>query len=205
MTIKQFSRFGKLSLGASLLLTPFLGFAQTNLNAPAIVAPINGQIFAAPANITIEAGVSYGIARPLGVTNVPPPTNVVVFANSNNLGRVVIMISSGFGGLAFVTWSNPPPGSYTLTALGTNAEGSIVSSAPVNIIVHGLVLQPPVNGNVVLQTYGSPGKSFDFVASTNLQRWQTLGMAIADTNGFAQFTDTNASLYNSRFYQSIPH
>ena len=205
VNIKQILRFGKFSLGASLLLAPFFSFAQTNLAAPGILAPTNGQIFVAPANITIEAAISYGTAPPIGGTNVPPPTNVVVFANSNNLGRVVITISSGFGGYGFVTWPNPPAGAYTLTALGTNVAGAVISSGPVNIIVHGLVLQPPVNGNIILQTYGSPGKSFDFLASTNLQTWQDLGIAIADRNGFVQFTDTNASIYSSRFYQSIPH
>ena len=206
MNIKQFLRFGKFSLGASLLLAPFFSFAQTNLAAPGILAPTNGQIFVAPANITIEAAVSYGIATPIFGTNAPVPTNVVVFANSNNLGRVVITISSGFGGYGFVTWTNSPPGAYILTAVGTNGAGAVISSAPVNIIVQSrLVLQPPVNGNIILRTYGSPGKSFDFLASTSLQTWQDLGIVIADTNGFVQFTDTNASIYSSRFYQSIPH
>jgi hypothetical protein len=205
VNIKQFLRIGKLSLGASLLLAPFYSFAQTNLNAPGIFAPTNGQIFVAPANITIGASISYGAAIPINGTNVPPPTNVVVFANSNNLGRVVIMVSSGFGGFGSVTWPNPLPGAYTLTALGTNDTGAVISSPPVNIIVHGLVLQLSVNGNIIFQTYGSPGKSFEFEASTNLQTWQDLGLATADTNGFVQFTDTNASIYKSRFYQSIPH
>jgi hypothetical protein len=60
------------------------------------------------------------------------------------------------------------------------------------------------NGNFILQTYGSPGENFDIQASTNLQTWQDLGHTIADTNGFAQFADTNASNFNARFYFTSP-
>jgi hypothetical protein len=65
-------------------------------------------------------------------------------------------------------------------------------------------LQRQSNGNVILHAYGSPGASFDFQASTNLQTWQDLGNLIADTNGLVQFDDTNAPSFNYRFYYTVP-
>jgi hypothetical protein len=40
--------------------------------------------------------------------------------------------------------------------------------------------------------------------STNLQTWLDLGSITADTNGLAQFDDTNAPNFNSRFYLTVP-
>jgi hypothetical protein len=67
-----------------------------------------------------------------------------------------------------------------------------------------VTLQQQSSGNVVLQTYGSPGENFDVQMSTNLQTWQDLGPITADTNGLLQFIDTNAPLFPARFYYTIP-
>jgi hypothetical protein len=64
--------------------------------------------------------------------------------------------------------------------------------------------QKQSNGDFILHAYGSPGESFDLHASTNLQTWQDLGSVIADTNGVALFTDTNAPLFPNRFYYTVP-
>jgi hypothetical protein len=57
---------------------------------------------------------------------------------------------------------------------------------------------------VLLQAQGSPGESFEVQASTNLQTWLDLGSITADTNGLAQFGETNAPAFNSRFYLTVP-
>jgi hypothetical protein len=41
-------------------------------------------------------------------------------------------------------------------------------------------------------------------ASANLQTWLDLGSVTADTNGLAQFYDTNAPTFDSRFYLTVP-
>jgi hypothetical protein len=46
--------------------------------------------------------------------------------------------------------------------------------------------------------------TFDIRASTNLQTWVDLGDIVADTNGLAQFDDTNAPSFPYRFYYTIP-
>jgi hypothetical protein len=60
------------------------------------------------------------------------------------------------------------------------------------------------NGDFLLQAVGVAGESFDFQASTDLQTWQDLGTNTADTNGAVQFLDTNAPLFNQRFYLANP-
>jgi hypothetical protein len=67
-----------------------------------------------------------------------------------------------------------------------------------------VTIQKQSNGSVILHAYGSPGETFDIQASTNLQTWQDLGDVTADTNGLAQFDDTNAAEFASRFYYTIP-
>ena len=67
-----------------------------------------------------------------------------------------------------------------------------------------VALQKQPNGSVILHAYGSPGETFDIQASTNLQTWQDLGNAVADTNGVVQFADTNAPSFNQRFYYAVP-
>jgi len=67
-----------------------------------------------------------------------------------------------------------------------------------------VTLQKQSNGSVILHAYGAPGETFDLQASTNLQTWEDLGDVIADTNGLVQFDDTNAPLFNCRFYYTVP-
>ena len=67
-----------------------------------------------------------------------------------------------------------------------------------------LTLQCQSNGAVLLQAQGSAGEIFDVQASADLQTWQDLGEGAANSNGLFQFTDTNASNYNARFYLTLP-
>ncbi|HEX3717990.1 MAG TPA: SBBP repeat-containing protein [Verrucomicrobiae bacterium] len=80
---------------------------------------------------------------------------------------------------------------------GGGTEMVLIKYSPVGV-------QGQSNGNFILEAYGSPGENFDIQASANLQTWQDLGRVIADTNGFAQFADTNASNFNARFYFTSP-
>ncbi len=58
---------------------------------------------------------------------------------------------------------------------------------------------------MILHAYGSPGETFDFQASTNLQTWQDpLATWSPITNGIVSYDDTNAPLFSSRFYYTIP-
>jgi hypothetical protein len=67
-----------------------------------------------------------------------------------------------------------------------------------------VTLQRRSDGTVLLQAQGLAGESFDFQGSTDLMNWLDLGSVLADSNGLAQFQDTNASNYNWRFYIISP-
>ena len=67
-----------------------------------------------------------------------------------------------------------------------------------------VTLQRRADGTVLLQAQGTNGESFDFQGSTDLMNWLDLGSVLADSNGVAQFQDTNASNYNWRFYITSP-
>jgi hypothetical protein len=67
-----------------------------------------------------------------------------------------------------------------------------------------VVLQRRSDGAFILQAQGSPGENFEIEASQDLQTWLDLGSIFADSNGLAQFTDTNAPAYPARFYLANP-
>jgi len=85
---------------------------------------------------------------------------------------------------------------YESTAAG-GTEMVTIKYAPLGI-------QRRADGTVFLQAQGSPGQSFDVQASTNLQTWQDLGSVTAGTNGVAQYEDTNAPLFDWRYYLTVP-
>ncbi len=83
------------------------------------------------------------------------------------------------------------------TPIGGGTEMVLIKYSPVTV-------QHEANGDFQLEAQGAPSEPFDIQASTNLATWLDLGDFAADTNGLLQFTDTNAGLYPSRFYQAIP-
>jgi hypothetical protein len=80
---------------------------------------------------------------------------------------------------------------------GGGSEMVLIKYAP-------LTLQRRADGSVILEAETTPGASLDFQASDDLQTWLDLGSAVADTNGVAQFDDTNAANFGARFYYTTP-
>jgi subtilisin family serine protease len=111
--------------------------AQTVIYAPrinaapgvALTAPFNNKVFAAPASIQLKASATDdgAIAR------------VDFFAN----GSLVGSSTTGTLGNFTTTWSNVAAGTYTLTAVATDDQGSTTTSAPVTIRVSA----NPFNGS----------------------------------------------------------
>ena len=57
------------------------------------------------------------------------------------------------------------------------------------------------NGQTQLQGTGISNLTYVVQASTNLSDWATIGSVGADNTGLFSFTDTNAPLFNTRFYR----
>src|ERR1035441_4905545 len=118
--------------------------------------PTNGQTFTTPANVGVHAWV---IDSNLVQT-------VQYFSGTNSLGTVtntagVMLTNTGASNPFFLLWSNVPAGSYTLSAVATDAANLTATSAPVNITV---LAPPPVRPSVYIY---SPTNNSRFVAPTN--------------------------------------
>ena len=93
----------------------------------ALTAPANGATFTAPATITVTASASDPENR---------LARVDFYRGSTQLG------SATASPYAF-TWSAVAAGSYTLTAVATDADGGTTTSAPVSVTVQAPPNQPP--------------------------------------------------------------
>ena len=143
---------------------------------PRITSPKNGEVFYLPTNIATIASVGY--------FDYLSPTNVEFYAGTNDLGRGIIGISSGFNGSFFLTWTNPPPGNYPLTAVASYGNVSLsTTSAPVNItVLPGTVTNLPPLVHIF-----SPSNGAVFYTPTNVQI-------------FAKASDPDGSVTNVEFF-----
>jgi RHS repeat-associated protein len=96
-----------------------------------LTSPANNSSFALPATITLKANAT------------PPEDNDTVarvdfFANGTLIGTDTSKVYS-------FTWTNPSPGSYTLTAMASDGQGAQTTSAPRIIKVDAVNLPPTVS------------------------------------------------------------
>jgi plastocyanin len=152
-----------------------------------ITSPLEGAVFAAPANVAIAANATVSAGA---------VTNVQFFANSNFLGAAV---TPPFG----FTANNLSAGAYALTAVAT-ASGISATSAVVNVNV----VTPAA---VTISGEGATGGQFSFAynssaglgyiiqSSTNLANWLAISTNVA-SGTTSQFTDT-APVSGVRYYR----
>src|ERR1039458_1765236 len=136
--------------------------------------PTNGQTFTAPANVGVHAWV---IDSNLVQT-------VQYFSGTTSLGTVtntagVMLTNTGAANPFFLLWSNVPAGSYTLTAVATDAAHLIATSPPVNITIVTPPPPPPVRPAVYIY---SPTNGAMFLVPANL----TLYARAVESTGVVQ-------------------
>ncbi|HTV41848.1 MAG TPA: plastocyanin/azurin family copper-binding protein [Candidatus Sulfotelmatobacter sp.] len=161
---------GEVIVASASLLPPGIGFTN----------PLSGEVFAAPANVSIEAAVTNGSGD---VTNVQFLVNSVVLANA---------ATAPFSALA----GNLAAGNYTLTAIALdNNDLSATNTIAISVVT-------PVT--MVLSDFLKSGTGFQFSypaniglnyvvqRSTNLMTWTTLNTNTAASNP-SIFLDANAT------------
>ena len=100
----------------------------------------------------------------------PPPTKVEFFAGTNDLGKGIFGVSSGFGTSLSMVWSNPPAGAYALTAVASYA--SLVSTISPPVAINILPpLPPPTNRHPVVGIVAN-----DPIAIEGTNCWPWLGL-----------------------------
>jgi len=153
-----------------------------------ITNPVAGQVFSAPANLTIQASAfdSSGSV-----------TNVQFLVGSKVLTNCTIPPY-------FAVTNNLPAGSYTLSAIATDNNGLTGNKS---ITVNVVTPNPVVTGTPAFVAAGTfqfsysttVGLSYWVQISTNMITWTTLATNTATVNP-ETFTDTNASS-NAAFYR----
>jgi len=141
---------------ATVFITPE---GITNIPPRALLSnPPDGSVFNTPGNLGLMA---------LGSDLDGLVTSMEFFAGATSLGVVtnwVVVDPPGPGGIFipgtrafFLTWSNPPPGAYTLTAKATDDGGASTVSGPVHITVQtGPPPPPPTNYPPVVRITNPP-------------------------------------------------
>ena len=143
-------------IGSPSSAVVYLG--STNFPPPVVITtPKDGAVFYTPTNILIGASFGY--------FGSPPPTNIEFFAGTNDLGKGLFGVSSGFGGSTYLTWGNPPPGGYALAAVASYVNFGSTTSAPVHITV----LQGPVTNLPPVVSLIAPTNGAVFYTPANIQ------------------------------------
>jgi len=172
----------------------------------------NQQVNAAPLGVTANAqSTVYGtpITFGSGSTNFSSSG----LQNGETIGTVTLT-ASGNGGASYA-----PVGIYTITP--SAATGGTFSPADYNIsyFTNALtVTLPPntipvnisgvtfVSGNVQMNFSGTPGYVYVIEGTTNLNSpitWVPLSTNAADSNGLFNYTDSTASNFCARYYQTV--
>jgi plastocyanin len=176
---------------AAFGMTGLVTVVSAPANVPptiSITNPINGAVFAAPANVTIGANAADSDGT---------VANVQFFGGANSFGSTT---SSPF----HITASNLVAGSYALTAKAADNLGASTTSSVVNITVVSPVaisnFFPRVtNGQFVFDHTANPGLRYVVENSSNLTSWTSVATNTAASNS-VHVTD-NFTVGGIRFYR----
>ena len=153
-----------------------------------ITNPLNGAVFAAPANITVQADASDADSS---------VTNVQFFANITLVGADA---TAPYSTVA----SNLAAGSYALKAVAVNNSGLSSTSAVVNISVvtpASVTLSPPLISNGLFQFNYTADAGLRYVIenSSNLSTWSAVTTNAASSSNEKFEEAFNVNLF--RFYR----
>ena len=155
----------------------------------AITSPPNGAVFAAPANVNIQAGVTNGTAS---------VTNVQFLANST-------LLASENSGPFSTTANSLTAGSYALSAIAKDSGGlSATNTVNISVVtpVAVTLTNPVLSGTTFQFTYGANvGLDYVIERANSLvpPNWVPIATNVAASNP-TNFVDTHAT-NNPAFYR----
>ncbi|MGZ4972164.1 MAG: Ig-like domain-containing protein, partial [Limisphaerales bacterium] len=120
-----------------------------------IVNPTNGASFNAPVNVLLQAQASDSDGSIF---------RVYFFAGNSVIGGTASQSVLDTNGLYDLTWTNPPPGIYSLTAVAIDNLQSHATSSPVVVTIIG---PPPTNAPPSVHIY-TPANNSSFIAPANI-------------------------------------
>ena len=138
---------------------------------------------------------------------------VAAYSPGTNSGNDIVTIKYDNNGnqLWVQRYDGPAPGDDIPTAIAVDNQGGVYVtgySATTNGGTEFVTIKYAEqnvkrnnDGSIQLTFFTTPGQTSAFYGSTDFLTWSNLGNAVADTNGVVQFTDTNAPLFQYRFYK----
>ncbi len=170
ITARAYDNFQKIGTSAPVQITISGNTTSNKPPSVSIYTPTNGSSFHAPTNIVIAVQAA---------DNDGWISTVQFFANGTNLGTVTnYPWSTQPVNPFYLTWFNPQPGTYSLTAKATDNAGAAKLSEPVSVTI--LSPNPPEPTNVPpAVSITSPTNNELFYAPTNI----TVTAQAADSDG----------------------
>jgi hypothetical protein len=152
-----------------------------------IASPTNGQVFTAPADISLED---------LVINTSPTSIEAIQFfansydgavSNSSSSSFLVAALTNGAGtNLSFATWTGVAAGSYELVAVASESGGGMATSPPVSITVtEGTAAPPPPPSLGISIGYPYDGQVFTAPASIEIEAQATVSNTLLIVEFFA--------------------
>ena len=179
--------------GASTVSSPVVIVVTSN--RPPVVTlltPTNGAAFFVPFNLAINAS-AFDLDGTVAEVDLYAGTNLLAALTNTPYALV---------------WTNPPPGTYLLSATAIDNLGATTSTPLVTITVS---LPAPVQlgsplltdlGQFQLPLAGQTNGNVIVEASTNLEDWLPLG-TLSLPNGTNLFLDAQSTNFTYRFYRAL--
>jgi hypothetical protein len=195
LTAKATDNDGASTLSAPVSITVHPGPAPTPTNLPPVVritSPADGAVFRTPVNIPIYAyardpnGYVTGVEFFAGSTDLGPGHPVTAVPPPLPPGPVQppIIIVEPTNYWEFV-WTNPPQGTYALTAVATDNRGLSAVSDAVNVTILPPVTPPPNPSPIVNIS------ALDPIAIAGTNCWPWLGL-VGATPAWTNWTATTS-------------
>jgi hypothetical protein len=89
---------------------------------------------------------------------------------------------------------------YTFRGVESALSSEVVYTVPTPLPVLQISVTP--TGQFVLGVTGTVGQTYDIQATQDLENWTVIGAVTVGASGWAEFTDTNAANFSSRFYRA---